>query len=283
MPDPIPQSPSQNQPVQQPVQPVVPAPEPDLITKVTQFKKQEPVQQPEGIVDIGFDYKELEGIKDPVAKDVAMKAYKSMQSGVTKKFQEASQLKKEAEEKIKTVEQKLQEAQHWSPERIQKELLTNPEFLQAAQIISQPTQNNTDSLLSDEEKAKISSLETELNRMKQANYQSLISQQDTLLQTKYADYDGLRVDETIASLAKMPPHQLREWVYKALNHDTHVKSGYEMGKSESSKLNQERVNGFSANGNQTTNSNNVPAMEKNENAGNFFARLYQNRKAELKK
>ena len=60
-------------------------PEPDLMTKVTQFKRPETSPVAEG-VDIGFDYKEIEAIKDPVAKDIAIKAYRSMQSGVTKKF-----------------------------------------------------------------------------------------------------------------------------------------------------------------------------------------------------
>src|ERR1043165_3233507 len=97
--------------------PVIPNPapvvnEPDLMTKITQFKK--PVET----TNVAFDYKEIEGIKDQVAKEIAIKAYKSMQSDYTKKTQEIA-------EQRKSFEQKLQEAQTWSPERIQKELLNN--------------------------------------------------------------------------------------------------------------------------------------------------------------
>lgn len=257
-------------------------PEPDLMTKVTQFKRPETSPVAEG-VDIGFDYKEIEAIKDPVAKDIAIKAYRSMQSGVTKKFQEASVMKKEAEEARRQVEIKLEQAKYWSQERVQTELLNNPQFLAIAQAMSAPNNAPNDSLLSEEERTKINGLEAEINRLKQTNFQSMISQQDNVLRTKYADYNPVQIDETIARLSKMQPQEIREWVYKAIMHDPHVKSGYELAKQELSQLNQERVSAFSPSGGQAVITSDAPSKEKGESDSNFFSRLYQNNKARLLK
>lgn len=288
MPEPTSPNVTVNQPVNNPNQVAQPqtvpqAQEPDLITKVSQFKKQNTQAPIDNQVDIGFDFKEIEAIKDPVAKEQAMRAYKSMQAGATKKFQEIAQVKKQAEESIKSMEQKLEAAKNWSPERIQRELLNNPQFIEAAQQISAQNNNNNDSLLSEEDKAKINGLESEIMQLKQSNYQSLISQEDSLLQSKYADYSPHKVDETIAQLSKLQPYQIREWVYRAIQHDDHVKASYELGKQESLKLNQERVNAFSLNGGQTINNIDVPKKEPGESDQNFFSRLYQSRKSQIVK
>ncbi len=249
--------------------------EPDLITKVTQFKKE--TVQPEG-VDINFDYKELENIKDPVAKEVAMKAYKSMQAGATKKFQEASQLKKEAEEKLKSVEKK-----QWTPELIQKELLNDPQFLSAAQLISGNNNNTESSLLSDEEKAEMNRLKNKVMTLEQSNQLALISQEDAQLSSKFSDYNSVRIDEALSNLVNTQPHKLREYVYKATFHDEHVKAAYEMGLQESKKNNQEKINAFSANGSQVNSSENIPVKDKGESDTAYFIRLAQSRMAQMKK
>ena len=263
------------------------APEQDLITKVTQFKKAEPPatgeNQNQNAVDINFDYKELEGIKDPIARDIAMKAYKSMQAGATRKFQEVSALKKEAEELKRSVEQKMIEMSNWTPERIQKELLNNPGFLEAAQQVSGVKNVESESLLSEEDRAKINGLENELKVLKQTNYNSIIAQEDASLQSKFADYSPSKVNDALASLASMPPHKLREWIYKAVYHDDHVKSSYEMALQESRKINQEKISAFSIEGNQADVDMNTPSKQKGESDVDFFVRLAKSRKAQLQK
>lgn len=256
-------------------------PELDLITKVTNYKKQETPKEPTDLVDINFDFKELENIKDPLAKDVAMKAYKSMQSGATKKFQEASTLRKEAEEKVKAIEQKMAEMSTWTPDRIQKELLNNPGFLEAAQQIA--GNQNTESLLSEEDRAKINSLENELKMLKQTNNHSIIAQEDVLLQGKYADYNPIKVDDALAQLAKMPPHKLREYVYKAMFHDEHVKSAYDLALQENKQQTQEKINAISMPGDNVNVNTGVSPKEKSETDVQYFVRLAQANKARLQK
>ena len=67
-------------PAQAPVVPVVeqqpPAPEPDLITKVANFKKAQ-VKAPEVITNAP-EQPEFESIKDPVAKEAAKQAVERM-------------------------------------------------------------------------------------------------------------------------------------------------------------------------------------------------------------
>src|SRR5689334_2932639 len=111
--------------------PIVTAPvevpiEQDLISKVAEFKKSKIVKQNTDNQPSFFDYKEIEKISDPTARKFAEDAYKSMQSGFTKKTQEIAEQKKQ-------FDQKMQEMKNWTPDRIQRELLSDPQFLQAAQ------------------------------------------------------------------------------------------------------------------------------------------------------
>ena len=260
-----------------PAQIQLPPNEPDLLTKVTQYKSVEPqTPAPDNQVDIGFDYKEIESIADPKAKEIAIKAYKSMQSGATKKYQEIAQIRKD-------LEVKLQNETNWTPERIQKEL-NNPQFIQAAQKVAETMQNPQNSgltneefsALSDREKAEIVMLKNEVNSLKQANNHAFISQHDAQLKSKYSDYDAKVIDDTLAKLATAQPHELREWIYKAVLHDTHVKNAYEMAKQEKLQLNQERVNGLSPTG-LNANTNDAFVREKNESPQQFLQRIMQGR------
>lgn len=262
--------------------------EPDLLTKVAQFRSKQAktqTQAPAEGQDIGFDYKELESIKDPVAKEIAMKAYKSMQSGVTKKFQEIAMTKKE-------YESKLSEMQNWTPQRIQQELLNNPQFLQAAQQVagSVPNPQNsglTDeqfSALTDKEKAEITALKSTVNELKAINYQALISQTDSKLQAKYgAAYEPSSIDNSLKQLAGMQPHELREYIYKATNHERDVRDAYELGRQEATQRNQEKLNSFSPSGSQTTNNDGMPVREKGENDVTWFTKLAQFRLMQSRK
>ena len=263
------------------IRPAVAPQEPDLITKVTQFKKPEPTKIQEGI-DIGFDFKELENIKDPVAKEIALKAYKSMQSGVTKKFQEVAEIKRNAE-------QKLQEISTWTPERLQQEL-KNPDFLRVAQQITETLNQNpkglTDdelSVLTSEEKAELTLLKNDINLLKQSNFSSLMAQQDAHLSSKYADYNPTHINSIINEMNSGKIIATREHIYKAFLHDEHVKAAYELGKQETAQLKQEKINAISTGGFQAVNSSDIPQKNKGERDESYFLRLAQGRLAQFRK
>lgn len=264
--------------------------EQDLITKVAQFQKAQ-TQKPATYDpnDIGFDYKEIESIKDPIAKEIAIKAYKSMQAGVTKKFQEVALTRKDLETKIADM-------QTWTPEKVNNYLLNNPSFLQAAQqIAGQNTQQNpnngglTDeqySALTDREKAELAQLPTlkdEINKLKQVNIHAILAQVDSQLQTKYSDYNPSAINNGLSELSRLQPHELREVAYKALNHDEHVKAAYEMGRQEALQLNQTRVNFVSVNGSQAVNNDGLPTRAAGENDRTWFERLANFRIAQSRK
>src|SRR3990167_8921800 len=225
---------------------VSPTPEPDLITKVTQFRKQEQVAPViDNAVDIGFDFKELENIKDPAAKEIAMKAYKRMQGGVTKKFQEAADIRK-------TAEQKLQEMSKWTPERLQQEL-KNPEFLAVAKEMANAVENPKGSGLTDDEystlteseKAEMTALKNKINLLEQSNIAAVTAQQDVQLSSRYADYNPAQINSIMNDMYSAKINATREHIYKAFFHDEHVKSAYEMGKQDGVKLNKEQVGAVS--------------------------------------
>lgn len=268
------------------VAPVVaePVAQVDLMSRVAAFKA--PVVPDQNLENSFFDYKEIEAIQDPVAKAIAEKAYKSMQSGFTKKTQDIAEQKRQ-------FEQKVQEMQNWSPERIQQELLNNPQFVQAAQQIA-ANQNPPNSGLTDEEfsaltpteKKELASLKSEINQLKQTNHntaiQAQITQKDAQLLSKYPDYNPSMVNEATNRLASLTLPEIREYVYKAQLHDDHVKAAYELGRSEKQTLNQEKINAVSATGITANNTNEVPVKNKGEKDQDFFVRLAQFRLSQHK-
>lgn len=271
-------------PVIAPIPIVNPIPEPDLLTKVTQFRKQiTPVASPtEGIL---LDQKSIDTITDPVLKEAALNLHKSLQADYTRKTQAIADSRKELEAKIADM-------QNWSPERIQKELLNNPQFLQAAQQIAGNQTNPANSgltndefsALSQKEQAEITLLKSTVNELKAVNFNALLNQTDAQLLTRFSDYNPLRVDQAIADLSRLSPHQIREHVYKSVNHDDHVQAAYEMGKQEGNKLNQEKASaiGITSGLNATTNDALVP-REKGESDVSWFSRQGLARLAQLGK
>lgn len=253
-----------------------------LLDKVNQFKSKAtptPTTAPDS--QSFFDYKEIEKITDPVARKFAEDAYKSMQSGFTKKTQEIAEQKRQ-------FDSKLVEMQSWTPERIQREL-SNPAFLQAAQqyqaIQNPPNSGLTDeqfSALTTQEKAEISALKTKINSLEQSNFQSQVMQRDTQLQTKYPDYNPSQIDSVIRDLANMSPLDIREHVYKSLKHDEDVAAAYELGRQESQNLNQNRINAITPNGNMTTTSNGMPIRDPKDTDREWFAKVADFRLAQFK-
>lgn len=256
-------------------------PETDILTKVSQFKLPDqdkiinPPEQPE-----------FASITDPIAKKAASEAVerlrRGMQSDYTKKLEDAQKL--------------VTQSKSWTPQRIQQELLNNPEFLSAAQMIQgQQTSNERQltneeySALTDSEKAKLNSvtnLENELKQMKNNTAQELlrstISQKDVTLRAKFSDYDSKAIDEATVNLAKLNLADVREYIYKATNYETNVKKAYEMGKQEGQGKLQNKINAIAPQGSTVVNNEGIPTKNTGESDKAFFVRLGQFRLAQYK-
>lgn len=267
---------------------VAATPEPDLMTRVTQFSKTQ--NKPQDNIQNAPEQPEFESIQDPVAKEAAKQAVERMRRGMQ------SEYTRKLEDLNKNVPERMQ---NWSPERIQRELLNDPQFLQAAQQIAQGSNANpvnsglTEeqySALTDSEKQKLASipmLQNEINTLKQNNAQSAIRSQiaatDAQLQTKYTDYNPVQINEAIEKLGSLSMADIREWVYKAQFHDDHVKSSYEMAKQEKLGLIQEKINAITPSGTNTVNNDGVPTKNAKETDQAFFVRLGQFRLEQSRK
>ncbi len=252
------------------VQTPPPTPEPDLTTKIAQFKQAsaKPATTTSTIADT---YKDFEDIKDPIAKEVAINRDKQRQADYTRKTQELAQQRKE-------MELKLAEMQNWTPERIQREL-NNPQFVQSAQAYAQmqnpPNSGLTDeqfSALTPQEKAEIGTLKSEINSLKQVNYQAIVAQRDSQLQTRYPDYNPTQIDSVIRELAQMNPLDIREHVYKSIKHDEDVAAAYELGRQEARNLNQTKINAITPSGNFSTTNDDGPIREKGDTDQMWFVK-----------
>lgn len=256
-------------------------PEVDLLTRVSQFKAPvvedkilNPPEQPE-----------FAKITDPVAREAAKEAVermrRGMQSDYTKKMDEAKAL--------------INQSKSWTPQRIQQELLTNPEFLQAATMI-QGTQTNDRQLtheeysaLTDTEKqqlAAVPQLKNELQQLRNQNLQeqlmSSINQKDLTLRAKFGDYDPQKINEAAQRFGKLTPADAREYIYKADNYEVNVKNAYEMGKLEGQGKLQNKINIIAPQGTTVKSNEGVPTKAAGENDKAFFVRLGQFRLSQFK-
>ena len=259
------------------VQPVVAKPEPDLITKVSQFKKPEatPSADPELA---NFDYKRIETIKDPEAKKILIDYYKDEQRKFTKKFQDLASEKKSLEAERNTP---------WTPEKI-NQLLSDQSFLQAAQQVTQTqsAQPTEGSLLSEEEQArlaKVGSLEAEMLKIKQESLNAVIAQKDTELKNRFSDYDPIIVDNGIRDLSRLPPQEIRPYVWKAVNYERDIQRAYELGKQEKNDTTKDKINSLTSPFGSASPANDLPTREKGESSQDYFLKLAQRRLEESKK
>ena len=267
----------------QEVTPVVTAPEPDILTKVSQFKLPETPEK----IENPPDQPELASITDPVAKKAAAEAIERMRRGLQSSY----------DKKLADAQALINQSKSWTPQRIQQELLTNPEFVAAAQMINGQTNNPNDrpltteeySALTESEKAtlaKVTQLEKELNNQKlQTNNEQIrtaITQKDLTLRGKFSDYDSKAIDEACVELGKLNLADVREYVYKATNYETSVKKAYEMGKLEGQGKLQTKINSITPTGSTVVSNEGVPTKQAGESDKAFFVRLGQFRLNQFK-
>ena len=263
-----------------PVETPVETPQDDLVTRVSKLKEEvKPVDS-----DFeGFDYKEIEKITDPVAKEQALNAYKSFQKGFNKKFQELAEIKK-------SLEGQTQQNANWTPERVQQ-LMSDQNFVSAAQSVMQTHQatggqltNDEYSALTDTEKQQFHNMQSQLNMITQQNSKLIQQQQDDRLKGKYGNYSPSTVDDMTNQLISGKYQATREDIHKVIDYESAVKRAYELGKQDRQLDIGQRVESTTTvdGTHQVTQVDDVPLREKNESGFNYFKRIAARRVAQSK-
>ena len=250
-------------------------PEADLITRVSQFKKEETAPEETKLTSetrdtFGLTQEDFGKVQnDPVLS----KFYKSMQADYTRKTQAAANDKKEAE-RIKT------EYSTWTPERVQQ-LLNDQTFVNAAQSVMKTQAPTTFegtqeewSGLSDTDKAKFQQLTNKVNLLEQQNYQVRKIQEDETLKTKYNNYDPQAIDILTADLLKGKVQATREHLFKVYDYENAVERAYHLGIQDGKTGIREKVSSSSMEGTMATTNREQPKPEQGENDRAFFKRVF---------
>lgn len=251
----------------------------DIVTRASQVlpeqKKDDQNELP------GFDRKKHEEILSKLPPEVrsSVDAYqKELFSGANKKFQEAAELRKQAEatRRRPTV----------------SELLQDPDFVKEAQAYAQQQQMNQapqGSNLTEEEWSALTPVEKETIRQMQVQNQALSTQmsrllseqEDTRLKDRYKNYDGTQVDQLQKDLIHGRIQATREHLWKVLNYEDAVKAAYQLGLQDRNSNFQDKQNANSlGNGFNITPSDEVPQKNAGESNIDFFKRLAMRRTAQ---
>lgn len=218
----------------------------DIVSRVLSHKEESKAEAPkiEGDTDF-FNYADIEKITDPVAKEYALKAYKSMERGVQKKFQEAAEMRKQ-------LEQQLNEIGRWTPEKVQS-LLSNQEFINASQAVMQQA-NPTGGELSDDEwsalsaseKAEFKSMQAKIlqmeNQNKQMQMKTELESQINSLSQKYASFNKDKVLSLLSDVNAGKFNATLEHIHKVVDYEDAIRRAYRMGKEDRKLDVQEKVN-----------------------------------------
>ena len=292
---------------EQVVEPVVEVkPEPTILERVAQFKPEPKVVPPatppaeEG----AFNVRELEAIRDPMARAAAERAYKSFQSDYTKKTQAIAEKNRELDERKKALETQAVQANQrtpWTADKIQKELLSDPTFVAEAQRLAQvnpaPSNPNASGLTDDqwsaltsEEKAKFNLMEQKLAKLEQQSKQSeqqaqsaIVQQQHQALKARFGDdYNSDIVDTTVRDVVDGRAQIGLEHIFKAINYENAINNAYKMGRLDEAVKLRDKQGNMSYDGGQVSGSKSTLEPEKNEGTQGFFKRLAISRLAESK-
>lgn len=241
----------------------------DLMKRVAEFATtNNPENQPSPEVEGKFDFNDIETIQDPIARETALKAYKSFQSDFTKKYQDLSALRKE-------LEQAREVNNTWTPERVEA-LTKDPTFIQAAQQVgSQLNDVSQDdySALSDVEKQEITRMKQELNMLKQQTLNSNKAQQDEVLRSKYPNYNPQAIDTLTAELLEGKRQATREDLWKVHNYKAAVNNAYKLGLQDKQQGVSEQINSMSMTGGaNTVTTSNAPLQREEGESNRAYAK-----------
>lgn len=221
-------------------------PKEDLSSRINSFKPSDP-NQPQPNTDDKFDSSKLNTIKTPEeAKAFAEDAYKSLQRGYEKKFQDVATTRKE-------YEHKLGELSNWTPEKVQQ-LTQNPQFVKAAQQVA-GVQEGEESYLSDTDKKLINDMNDIKQQMSQTqlqNHNLLQKQQDATLTGKYANYAPDMIDTFQKDLIEKRYNATREDIWKVIDYEKMGERAYKLGLEDGQKGRTERSNASSIDGSPVT-------------------------------
>ena len=231
-------------PPETPIKTETPKVETPVISTADILKRSSPPQAvPEPVKETNYR-EDLEKITDPAVKAIAEKQLKDLESGYNKKFQTLAQQRKELEDlkaKVST----------WTPQRLAEEL-RNPAFVQAAQTLQQqaPPQDWSGSTeewssLNDSEKREFQRMRQEQSSLQSQVARMVASQEDTEIKKIYPTYDSNIVEEAIEGLRSGKINISRVDIFKAVNHDKNVESGYQYGYEDGYKKALEKLNGSS--------------------------------------
>jgi len=269
----------------------LPTTDDEILSKVMQAKPvvAEPVEDlEEG--DDSFNFNEIAAIEDPVAREIAMKAYKSLERGYGKKFQDLATTRKTFEAETAKLEALKQELSTYTPQRIQ-ELMQNPSFVQsvqgAANINNLGISQEEYSALTDGEKAQLQNVINEQNNLK--SQLNNITQQNTLLQQqsmdkelmgKYPTYNPQALDRLTAEMIEgKHADRLRESLHKVVDYDDLAVRSYKMGLKDAKLGLQEKVASSSTGGlNITPSTTSEPLKEGESVVDRMKERYFQYKK-----
>jgi hypothetical protein len=239
----------------------------DILARANKFVRaasKETSQEPEK-----FNVNDIEKIADPQAKEFAMRAHKELERAYQRKFQDLAGMRRDLEKANST-------NQPWTVERI-KEVVKDLSFQQAAQIVANENQesntNSDESMLTAEEKVRISNAEKIATEALRQNRVLIQRQQDEILKTKYANYNPKAIDTLTDDLLQGRIQATREDLHKASDYDSAVRRAYEMGRTDEQLGIRQKASLPSIDGTtMVTNNKEQPMPKEGETDQAFFVR-----------
>jgi len=227
----------------------------------------------------------LDDIKDPVQRKLVEDKMKNLESHYNKKYQSNA----EKERSLETLRQDLERKtnQPWTPQRVQ-EILRDQTFVQAAQTVASqmPPQEFSGtqeewSNLSDSEKRSIQELKAQVQTQSAQLQRMAISKDEEQLKQRYSDYDSGKIENFYRDVSegRVPEVQLREFIYKALNHDHHLERTYELAKQDGQALIKEKYNGSTQLGLNAQIGSDPIKREEGQRGRDLFMKIFQANKA----
>ena len=229
----------------------------------------------------------LDDIKDPAARKIVEDKIKNLESHYNKKYQSNAEKERQLEALRQDLERKTN--QPWTPQRVQ-EILRDQTFVQAAQTVASQmppsefsgTQEEW-SNLSDSEKRAIQELKAQVQTQSAQLQRMAISKDEEQLKQRYSDYDSAKVENFYRDVSegRIPEVQIRELIYKALNHDHHLERTYELAKQDGQALLKEKYNGSTQLGLNTQTAGEPIKREEGQRGRDLFMKIFQANKARV--
>jgi hypothetical protein len=247
----------------------------DIVSRASAVSPEQKVEESE---IPGFDRKKHEEILSKLPSEVkaSIDAYqKELFSGANKKFQEAAELKKQAE------------ATRRRPSV--SELLQDPDFVKEAQSYAQQQQLNQvpqGSPVTEEEWSALTPTEKQQihyslqqNQVLQGQMNKLLSQQeDQRIKERYKNYESSKIDQLQQDLIGGRIQATREHLWKVLDYEDGIKRAYELGLQDRQLNMQEKVNGSSpVNGLNIKSVEELPTRQTGQSNIEYFKQLAQRR------